>query len=357
MCDDVRVIENDRAGGPLKNKRALQLRSLFSQSSYESLTQRRPQFQVAIDAMLAQRSFDIVTIESVQMGYYEFPANVATVVDEHNIEYDLARRAAALGTVTRRVYGTWDAHKLRREEERLWQTVDGCAVPSERDEIIVRRAAPHTPTVIVPNGVDTSFFAPFTTAADPSAILFFGSLNHQPNADALEFFARKVMPLLRRSGHRPVLRIVGHAPSAAVRALAADDIILVGGVDDVRLELARASVIVAPLRAGGGTRVKILEAMAMGRPVVSTTIGAEGIAAQNGRDIVIADDPALFADAIIELLRDPARARALGEAGRALVAAKYDWSSAVRMMELLYRRVRTARTRPATTLIRPSQGA
>lgn len=351
FSDEVIVVEDDRTPA---GKRRAQLRSLLSPHSYEKLGLRQRAFHAALDRLVGSGRFHLVQIESVLMGFVSIPPGVPVVLDEHNIEYEiLERSAAASGGRVRRLYSQIDGVKLRREERRLWKTVDGCAVPSDREAAIVAEAAPTTPTVVVPNGVDTAAFTANPSASDGRTVLFFGSLSYHPNLDALAFLIQEVMPRLRRSHPSARLAIVGPGGVSAIRHLPTEGIVYRGEVPDIRREIERAAVVVAPLRIAGGTRLKILEAMAMARPVVATTIGAEGIEATAGRDILIANKPEALATAIGRLLDDPALRLSLGEAGRRLVESRYDWRVAAESLEVLYRRVISARgrswsaTRPA----------
>jgi glycosyltransferase involved in cell wall biosynthesis len=164
-------------------------------------------------------------------------------------------------------------------------------------------------------------------------ILFFGAINYYPNTDAALDFAERVMPLLRARYPQVQLRIVGPVGKGPVQDLHSDQIQVVGFVDDVHAEIARASVVIAPLRIGGGTRLKILEAMAMGKPVVATHIGAEGIDVRHDHDILLADSPEEQAHAIGRLLESEELRTRLGRAARETVVASYSWRASARKLE------------------------
>lgn len=322
-----------------KAKRALQLRSLLSRSSFERLVHQSPPFQTALDLLTRrQGGIDIVHVETCFMAHFAFPRDVAVVLDEQNIEYEIQSRSAAVTSAgPRKLYDQLNHRKLRREEERAWRSVDAVAATSPRDEAAIRQACPTARTAVVPNAVDTEFFSPGSPKAEPHTVLFFGTLAYYPNVEALTFFLREVMPLVRRSHPTVQLRIVGAMPPPAIMRLAGPDVVVTGFVDDVRPHLARASVVIAPLRIGGGTRLKILEAMAMARPVVSTTLGAEGLAVTHGRELLVGDGPEGFAAQVRRVLDDDDLARDLGAAGRRLVEAQYDWRASARALEALYR--------------------
>jgi len=352
-CREIVTIPNDRFAPPGTAKRALQLRSVMSTRSFERITHQRDALQTELDRLSQRSTFDVIQVEHSYMAHYVFPPGPAVVLDEHNVEYEVRARSAAVAAPgPRKVYDSLNWRKLRAEEERSWRAVAACAVTSERDEASIRMASPDTPTAVVPNAVDTQYFSPASGPADPLSVLFFGTMAYYPNVDAVVFFLREVMPRLRRSHPSVRLRIVGSLPPRAVTQLAGPDVTITGFVDDVRPYLERASVVVAPLRIGGGTRLKILEAMAMGRPVVSTAVGAEGLAARHGREALIADDAESFAAQVARVLDDHDLAARIGLAARRLVEERYDWRASARVLEALYRKVLDAPRRGATTQTR-----
>ena len=347
-CDDVVTIPNERFGLTGARKRVFQLRTLFSTRSSFHAVHHHADFQPALDRMVARNSYDVIQVENCFMTQYSFPRELPVVVDEHNVDYEiLARTAAVVTAQPRRAFNHIDALKLRAEEERCWRTADGCAVTSPHDEELVRQAAPGARVAVVPNAVDTEFFAPRATTPERTTVLFFGTLSYYPNTDGLLFFVRSVMPVLRRSHPGIRLLVVGRDPPPALEQFASPDIIVTGEVDDLRPHIERARVVIAPLRIGGGTRLKILEAMAMGKPVVSTRIGAEGIAVTDRRDILLADDPESFAAQVGRVLDDDELARHLGESARDLVETDYEWSASARTLEALQRSALQARRGPA----------
>jgi glycosyltransferase involved in cell wall biosynthesis len=191
-----------------------------------------------------------------------------------------------------------------------------------------------SPVAVVPTGVDTTYFAP--PPADPrhTHLVFTGSMDWLPNEDGMLFFVREVLPLIRQLEPAVTLSIVGRAPTPAIERLASESgIEVTGRVDDVRPHIARGAVYVVPLRIGGGTRLKIFEAMAMAKAVVSTTIGAEGLPVRDGEHLRIADTPRAFADAVLHLLQHDAERERLGRQARQLVVDRYDWAAAATELE------------------------
>ena len=337
-CAEVVAVENRRFSWNPLLKRGLQAASLLSPFSYGRLLHHQPRFQAVLDRLMARTRYDIVTVESALLGYYRFPAETTLVLDEHNIEFDILRRTARLERRwPRKLYNAVDYLKLRREERAIWRRFHGCAVPSERDEALLRRETTTVPTKVVPNGIDSEYFRPVETTPEPQLLVFFGALAYYPNEDGLIFFLDAILPLIKQRHPEVKVMIVGPSPPASILSRASADVIITGLVDDVRPYLARAAAIVAPLRIGGGTRLKILEALAMGKATVSTTIGAEGIDVVDGREALLADTASTFAEQVGRVLDDQSLARRLGAAGRALVEQRYGWHMSASKLEELYR--------------------
>jgi glycosyltransferase involved in cell wall biosynthesis len=194
-------------------------------------------------------------------------------------------------------------------------------------------------SAVIPNAVDLDYFSP--RPGDPSpdgrTVLFFGAINYFPNVDGIRYLAGEIWPRIatRHPGAR--LEIIGQHPTSEILALQGPSVDVLGKVDDLRPYLARAAVSVVPLRIGGGTRLKVLEAMAMGRPVVSTSIGAEGIEAEPGRHLLLADDAEGFASAVSRILDQAQVGARLGREGRALVERRYSWQTAAHRLGAFFR--------------------
>ena len=221
---------------------------------------------------------------------------------------------------------------------------------SEADRDTFERLYPgalRAPVHVVQTGVDTQYFSPLSaTPARRAHLVFTGSMDWLPNEDGMLYFVRDILPLVRQAEPGATLSIIGRAPTPAVRKLAEQHgVEVTGSVDDVRPHVAAGSVYVVPLRIGGGTRLKIFEAMGLGKAVVSTTIGAEGLPVTDGADIVIADEPAAFAAAVVRLIRDDAARTRIESAARRLVVEKYDWSAVAQDFEDALARVAKGDTR------------
>ena len=259
---------------------------------------------------------------------------VPTVVDEgcvHHLSY--ARAARLAPTPLARLRGHARTWRLRRLERVLARRADAVVAVSEDEARVVHALAPAGRVVVAPNGVDADALAP-TPPGD--AVLFVGLLSYPPNRDAMEWFARDVLP--RLGDDVPDVLVAGREPGPTLEALARRHprLQLLGFVPDLAPLYTRTAVFVNPMRGGGGTRLKMLDAMAAGKAVVSTTIGAEGLALTPGRDVVLADTPDEFAAAVRGLLRDRARAERLGRAARALVEARYRWDACLAPLDDLY---------------------
>jgi glycosyltransferase involved in cell wall biosynthesis len=331
-------------------KRTAQLGSLLRPSSWDARSHHNEALVSRLRERLAHEACDAVVVEFAQMAINlaGLPHSVPFVVDEHNIEYDLQRRSATSSSdPLRRAFLEANWRKLRREELAVWRTFDGVSVTSPRDLTIVRTLAAQACCVLSHNGVDLDEFTPPTGAPEPDTVIFVGAHNYFPNSDGLRFLFGEIWPLVLAARPSARLRIVGPQPPADIVASQPPNVTFEGFVADIVGEVGRASIAIAPLRIGGGTRLKIIEAMALARPVVATSIGAEGIEAKNGRDLLIADAPRDFADALLRLLAQPAEAAALGLRGRRLVEQAYSWdSSAAQLENLLEELVKRYRSTP-----------
>lgn len=346
-CREVILIANPLGREGLA-KRLLQLRSLASIHSFERLRVTVPALQQALDKVLCAKRFDIVNLEFPYLGYCDLrqaPSGEkppCLVVDSHEIAYDLARQFANTGeTAGRRFYAGVNWRKLRQEELATYRQADGVYLCSVDDE---RRLLEHIPdlrTAVIPNAADVDFYQP--RSADPSpdgrTVVYFGLLSTVPNIDGVTHFIKDIWPRIADSHPGVRCKIIGGRPPPSITALAGPRVEVTGFVADLRPELAAAAVVVVPLRLGGGTRLKIVEGMAMGKAIVSTKLGAEGIDAVPGRDILIEDAPAAFADAVIRLLGDPGMAALMGQSARKLAVERYSWEGAATALEAFYRRV------------------
>jgi glycosyltransferase involved in cell wall biosynthesis len=329
-------------------KRLLQLRSLASTRSFDRLRVTVPTLQQALDRVLRARRFDVVNLEFPYLGHCvlrQAPPGEKLpplVVDSHEIAYDLARQFAVAGaSLGRRLYAGANWRKLRREELGIYREADGVYLCSAEDEQRLRDQLPKARTAVIPNAADVDYYQPRPTDPPPDGrtVVYFGFLSTVPNIDAVIHFVQRIWPRIAKAHPRAHCKIIGGRPPPSLLALAGPRVELTGFVADLRPHLAAAAAVVVPLRLGGGTRLKIVEAMAMGKAIVSTSLGAEGIEAVPGRDILIEDEPAAFAESVNRLLDEPSLAARIGQSARRLAVERYAWSGAAQMLEGFYHRI------------------
>jgi len=262
---------------------------------------------------------------------------VPVVLFQHNVEHMIWRRLASVAAnPLRRLLLEIEWRKLRRIEARSCAAAGLTLAVSEADAQQLTALAPssRTPIRVVPTGVDTAYFRPTGHQPTEAGLVFTGSMDWFPNEDAMLYFVDAILPRIRSACPAITVSVVGRTPSVRLcEAVVAAGGQVSGAVPDVRPYVERNSVYIVPLRVGGGTRLKIFEALAMGKAVVSTSIGAEGLPIVDGIHFVRADEPQAFADAVIALLGDEGRRRALGDAGRRLVEDTYSWTQVARTFE------------------------
>lgn len=321
-------------GGARLALRALRHRSITAAKWWD------PDLRTVVGEELA-RGVDIVVIEHVQLAGYlprSRPSRVVGVLDMHNVESLLTARLARTTRSWRRVPMALEARALRRLERTHTPRFDLVSVVSTTDRSALADVTAHPDVIVVPNAY-TVAGDPLPAADGPTAC-FVGLLSWAPNADAAVAFTRDVWPAVRAGVPGARLLLVGREPTDAVRRLAAPDIVVTGTVEDLHPWYAQSRVALAPLLAGGGSRLKIMEALSWGRPVVATGVGVEGLEDLVGRGVVVADDPAEMATELIRLLGDPELAARTGARGAAAVSKDHSWESAtsslVHQLEVLH---------------------
>ncbi len=295
--------------------------------------------QAMVRRLLAVKPADIIHVESFYM-MQNLPKDLDTPVflSEPAIEYRAWRQHA-------RVAQPWytrpgvaiEAWKMRQTEPRWWKQADAVGAMSEIDAHEIRRAAPSANVHLAPNGVDVGFFQPDATVTRKTHhAVYLGDYKYFPNNDAVLYFANEIMPLIQAQEPDFHLTLLGKDPSPEVQALAGEHVTVTGLVDDIRPYLQESAVFVCPLRSGSGTRFKLMESLACGCPVVSTSIGAEGLGAVDGEHMLLRDTPHAFADAVVSLLCDPAKGQAMGVAGREWVVAHHGWAHSAALLKEAY---------------------
>ena len=309
------------------------LRSWLSTTPVDLWRWRVPALREAAERAAREGAFDVCVADFLTAVPNVPPrASCPLVLFEHNVEHLIWRRLARVeGRAWRRALLEVEWRKMRRHEAAACRRARLTLAVSEEDRARLAELAPGARVAAVPTGVDVDYFHPNGISERPAGLVFVGSMDWYPNEDGVLHFLEAVFPRIRREAPGVTFTVVGRNPSARVRAAAAlHGVQVTGTVDDVRPHVSRAAVYVVPLRVGGGTRLKIFEALAQGKAVVSTRIGAEGLPLVPDRHFVQADQPDDFARAVVSLLRDPARRRALGEAGRRLVAERFAWREVAR---------------------------
>lgn len=277
-----------------------------------------------------REKFDIVQVHQAYLAG-SLPENTParTLLDMHDVLSDHERRVMdSKKRPTHRIQGWLEWQKMRRFERKMVRRFDHCLTVSENDRHSISRLTRRDDISIVSNGVDVDYFLPCDGREQPNHLVFTGSMNYPPNAEAIRWFYRDIFPSIRKKVPGVSLTVVGWEPPPDVIALNDDPAVTVTGyVDDVRPYLAQAAVVIVPILSGSGTRLKILDAWAMGKTVVSTSLGAEGLAIEPGSNILLADEPAAFARSVARLLSDSSMCYELGQAGRELVLQQYSWSA------------------------------
>ena len=293
---------------------------------------RSARFTDAVRRLHAARAFAlaIAGLTHLYRHLRVLPDDCTRVIDTHNIDSVVMGRYASNPdrNPAWRWYARRTAGQLRMQELRDFAHADAVWVCSEAEAAWIRTNVPAAKAHVVPNGVDTAAFSASEWKPPVAGrMVFFGRMDYHPNADGVAWFADAMLPAIRAARPDAELVVAGPGDIPGQRSLESrPGMRLLGAVPDVRPVVASASVVVVPLRSGGGTRLKILEALALGRPVITTTVGMEGLELVPGRDLLVADDAVGFAEAVTRVLSDPALAGRLGAAGKAAVTA-YDWGA------------------------------
>lgn len=343
MREFCELIVVDRAASPSTAKAAF-----LTLTSVKPITMRlygTDAMRQTLAELLRARYFDVIHVESFYM-LQNLPADhgLPVLLSEPAIEYVAWwRHAQVAQPLYQRPGIALEALKMRIFEPRAWREADMVGVMSPIDVVIVQQGGGRT--TLAPNGVDVDFFQPSEAPHQPATGIFMGDYKYFPNTDGVLYFIQAIMPIIRAKRPDFQLILVGKDPVPELVALGEDPasgVIVTGLVEDTRPYLHSATMFVCPLRSGSGTRFKLLEALACGLPVVSTTIGAEGLNAINGKQMLLADTPQAFADAVLHLIDEPTLAQNLRTAGRAWVMAHHAWEHSAALISEAYQRLITA---------------
>ena len=302
--------------------------ALLNRDPYAVSRYRSPEMRRCIEQQLSARAFDAVIADMAFSLVNLPPVTVPLILNQHNVEYMILKRYMRVErNWVKRGYAWLESEKLRRWEHDACGRANLTLACSEYDRGVLLAAGSKGPISVAPNVVDTDQYTPQPGEGEPFTVMYQGGMDWFPNRDAVEYFAFSILPLLRRRIPQVRFVVAGRNPSTSFIRRFRDDpgIEFTGTVDDMRPVIQRAQVCVVPLRIGSGTRLKILESAAMGKPVVATRLGAEGLDFQNGEEIILNDEPREFAGAVSDLLLNPGRRKSLAAAARQRVVRDYSF--------------------------------
>ena len=303
---------------------------LLSSEPYNITKYCRPEVRHRLHALLKQETYDVILCDFMAAaGVIPWNWPTPKVLFTHNVEATIWRRHYEVATnPIWKAVSWWEWRRMEAAERRYLRLADRVLTVSDTDRDAFAPFLDLEKLTVTSTGVNVDYFQPMTVGETPNSLVFTGSMDWLPNEDAIFYFVDAILPLIKQLCPEVSLEVVGRSPSHKLQALAEAEksMRLTGWVEDIRPFVARGSVCIVPLRIGGGTRLKIFEAMAMSKAVVSTSVGAEGLPVRSGENILLADTPNDFAHSVVSLLRDPNQRKRLGTSARALVQEKYSWS-------------------------------
>lgn len=325
------------------------LRRLAQSVSGDGFKPTSDQMTATLEAALRSGQYDLVLEEAANTlpNLPKQPLDIPLIVD--SVDEPLLREFRALRYVAwaDRPHYLYRAWRFWQYERQMLGRASRTLFVSEVDAGVYRRFFPGRPVAVVPNGVDTEYFAPTMTEPDLANVVFEGNMNYGPNIDTAKRLVHEVFPLLSTRVRDARICIVGRDPPPEVQRLASDRVEVTGTVPDIRPYLAKATVFACPMRLGSGIKNKILQSWAMARPVVATPESLGGLSACDGVNILVRDRPDEFAEAVAQLILDPARAAALGQAGRHTVESEYSWQQRAEQLESVFLAVAGADDHPS----------
>lgn len=298
-----------------------------------------PTMQQKVERLLSQKKFDII-IADYQMAHYvqnEYIPKMVYALDAvSGYSYEMYKKAS----IKDKFFWLFQYYKQRHYERGVFKHFDVCIVVNEKDKQLLKEILPHTNIEVVPNGVDIEYFHPHDVEEDYPTVTFVGDMSTPPNVDAVNYFYTEIYPLIKKEIPSIKFYIVGRNPVPEVRKLSRDPSVEVtGGVEDVRPYTTKSSLIVVPMVSGTGIKNKILEAMAMAKAVVTTSMGASGIEVDDGENIIIADDPKDFAQKIIELINNNDLREEIGKNARELTEKRYSWENTTDLLNKIIQEI------------------
>lgn len=330
ICRDVKFFDI-QCDAKASGKKILGLTSLFSRYPYTINWLRSSAFSEALSEKIVHENYDLVHLDTISLDIYRpLLGKLPCTLDHHNIEsHMLLRRARQEKSLLKRVYFLQEGIRLQRFEKRVCPKYQGHITCSDIDSERLNRISPSSNIKTIPNGVDTSFFAPKGLKQKEATLIFVGTMGWYPNIEAVLFICSEIMPRLRKSRPGVTLQIVGANPPEQVKKFGYeyDDISVLGFVDEVRDFIEKATVYVCPIMDGGGTKLKILDALAMEKPIVAHKIASEGINVIDGENILLADQADEYSQLIVRLIDSESERSRLGKAARKLAVEQYDYVS------------------------------
>lgn len=328
VCRSVNYVELGENISKISMGRSI-LRSLVSRQPFIAIKYCKKNMRRMIQDIVEKECIDLVHIDILPMCVYlELVQGIPTVLNAHNAEsLLLGRQAANEKNLLKKMYYASQQQKLDLFERKAANQVDHVVTCSEDDRNIFESFAPRIPVTIVPNGVDVDYFCASNEIAEQDMkIVFVGGLNWFPNLDGLKWFDEEVLPYVLRECPDVCIHVIGRYEKD-IKWKNSNHFCIEGFVPDIRPYLEMGAVVVVPLRIGGGTRLKILDAMSMSKAIVSTSIGAEGLSTLDGINIVLRDNPEEFSEGIIELIKDREKRQSIKKAARLFVEENYQWNS------------------------------
>lgn len=287
--------------------------------------------------LVREENIDVIHAHCLHVGQYvEDDPGTAFVYDAHNLEHILWNRFAKVQSPLMRAFVKGQIPKFVAWERRVGERSDKVVMLSEDDRVEFLKVAPGSDITTVPNGADVEYFQPRTDPVEENSIIYFANFGWPPQDDAAIYLHGDILPLVRREIPSAQLYLVGRNPPAAIQRLAGDGVTVTGMVPDIREYIQRAAVVALPLRIGSGQKHRVFQSLAMEKPVVTTSVGAEGIALEHDVHALLSDDPAVIARHIVDLLRDPARRARIGRSGRTLVLDRYEWAANYRVLDRVF---------------------
>ncbi len=312
--------------------------------------------QRAINAIIREETFDLIHCCTTMLGYHQLPEHIPLVGDTHNVEHDAVLRGyQQTKDIIRKPYYYWEYLRVREEEIKNCEQFDVMISTTNADYQKFRAILPTKPIHVISNGVDTAFFQKQSVEEEQHTMVFTGLMSYYPNNHGILFFLDEIFPLLLTRVPDAKILIVGANPPKKLQRRAADNIVVTGFVDDIKPWFARGQVFVIPLKIGGGIRGKALEAMAMRRPIVTTSLGCEGINLKHDESALFADTPQDFADAVARLFTDDDLRKRLTDKAYQNVIEGYSWEVNGLALDRVYRSL--VRTNGAGMHLRPKASA